>query len=186
MISKSAFGAVDGVPVHAYTVTTAAGTCARLIDFGARLVELQVPDRTGRLADVVLGFDDVEQYVETDTYFGATCGRYGNRITRGRFGFHGQQIQVDCNEGANHLHGGKDGFDHKIWKATFDPAGTTIRFETTSADGEMGFPGALTISSTYEFDGSQMRVTMECGTDAPDHREHDPPLVLQPDGRSVG
>jgi aldose 1-epimerase len=167
MISTSDFGVINGTPVHAYTVTTDGGIRARLIDFGARLVALHVPDRTGAMADVVLGFDDLAAYDATDTYFGATCGRYGNRIARGRFDLRGRDVQVDCNEGLNHLHGGSEGFDRKVWTAVFDPGGTTIRFETTSADGEMGFPGELAISSTYEFDGSQVRVTMECRTDAP-------------------
>ena len=167
MISRSSFGDVDGAPVHAYTVTTDAGMRARLIDFGARLVELHVPDRVGAFADIVLGFDDLSSYVTSDAYFGATCGRYGNRIARGRFDFQGREVQVDCNEGLNHQHGGRNGFDRKVWNAVFDPSGTTVRFETTSADGEMGFPGALEISATYEFDASQVRVTMECRTDAP-------------------
>jgi len=167
MISRSPFGEVDGVPVHAYTVTTDGGLRARLIDFGARLVELHVPDRAGTFADIVLGFDDLASYASSDAYFGATCGRYGNRIARGRFDFHGQSVQLDCNEGLNHQHGGRDGFDRKIWTAAFDPPGTTVRFLTTSADGEMGFPGALEASCTYEFDADQVRVTLECRTDAP-------------------
>lgn len=167
MIGRSLFGDVDGAPVHAYSVTTDAGIRAKLIDFGARLVELHVPDRVGTFADIVLGFDDLSNYVSSDAYFGATCGRYGNRIARGRFDFHGRQVQVDCNEGLNHQHGGRNGFDRKVWNAVFDPSGTTVRFETISADGEMGFPGALETSTTYEFDGSQVHVTMECRTDAP-------------------
>ncbi len=78
-----------------------------------------------------------------------------------------RQIQLDRNEGPNHQHGGREGFDRKVWTAVYDPAGTTIRFETTSADGEMGFPGALEISTTYEFEVDELRVTMECRTDAP-------------------
>lgn len=167
MIGRSPFGSVDGAPVHAYTVLTDAGIRARLIDFGARLVELHVPDRAGRLADIVLGFDDLASYASSDAYFGATCGRYGNRIARGRFDLHGRQVQVDRNEGVNHQHGGRNGFDRKIWHSAFEPEGTTIRFESTSADGEMGFPGALEMSATYEFDASEVRVTMECRTDAP-------------------
>ncbi len=167
MISRSLFGEVDGAPVHGYSVTTDGGIRARLIDFGARLVELQVPDRAGTFADVVLGFDAPSSYAASDAYFGATCGRYGNRIARGSFDFHGRQVQVDCNEGLNHLHGGRDGFDRKVWDAVFEPGSANIRFETTSADGDMGFPGALEISTTYEFDARQVRVTMDCRTDAP-------------------
>jgi aldose 1-epimerase len=167
MISRSLFGEVDGAPVHAYSVTTDGGIRATLIDFGARLVELHVPDRAGVFADIVLGFDDLPSYVASDAYFGATCGRYGNRIARGRFDLHGQPFQLDCNDGRNHQHGGTEGFDRKVWTASFDPAGTAVRFVTTSADGEMGYPGALEVSSTYEFGPSQVRVMMECRTDTP-------------------
>jgi aldose 1-epimerase len=167
MISRSPFGDIDGVPVHAYDVTTAGRLRARLIDFGARLVELHVPDRTGSLADIVLGFDDLSSYRSSDAYFGATCGRYGNRIARGRFDFHGRQIQLDRNEGRNHQHGGREGFDRKVWSAVFDPAGTTIRFEASSADGEMGYPGAVDVRATYEFGADEVRITMECRSDAP-------------------
>jgi aldose 1-epimerase len=167
MISRSPFGDIGQMPVHAYTVTTEGGLRARLIDFGARLVELHVPDRAGTFADIALGFDDLPAYVASDAYFGATCGRYGNRIARGRFDFHGREIQLDRNDGRNHEHGGREGFDRKVWTARFDPAGTTIRFEASSADGEMGFPGAVDVSATYEFDAAEVRVTMECRTDAP-------------------
>jgi aldose 1-epimerase len=167
MITQSVFGEAGGAPVHAYAVVTSGGLRAVLIDHGARLVELHVPDRAGDLADVVLGFDDLSSYLTSDAYFGATCGRYGNRIARGRFDLHGQTVQLDCNEGPNHQHGGSQGFDRKIWTADFDPEGTSIRFTTTSADGEMGFPGTLELATTYALDGSQVRITMEARTDAP-------------------
>jgi aldose 1-epimerase len=167
MITRSVFGELRGVPVHAFEVVTPSGIRAKLIDFGARLVELHVPDRSGALADIVLGLDDVSLYDASDAYLGATCGRYGNRIARGRFVLAGREVQVDCNEGRNHLHGGRDGFDRKVWKAVHDPAGTTLRFEAASADGEMGFPGTLQMSATYEFTDGQLRITMECRTDAP-------------------
>ncbi len=167
MISRSPFGDINGAPVRAYTVTTGGGLRARLVDFGARLVELYVPDRAGAFADIVLGFDDLSGFESSDAYFGATCGRYGNRIARGRFDFHGRQVQLDRNEGPNHQHGGREGFDRKIWTADFDPSGTAIRFEASSADGEMGFPGALDMSATYDFDVEGLRVTMECRTSAP-------------------
>ena len=167
MIDKKVFGELGGVPVHAYTVTTKGGLTATFIDFGARLVSLNVPDRHGAMADIVLGFDDLESYLTTDTFFGATCGRYGNRIAQGRFLLDGRDVQLDCNEGQNHLHGGHEGFDRKVWSAAYDPDGNRIEFSTTSLAGEMGFPGALTITSTYELGESQLRITMESDTDAP-------------------
>ena len=77
-----------------------------------------MPGRDGKMADIVLGFDDLASYVATNTYFGATCGRYGNRIGHGRFEIDGKPVQVDCNEGPNHLHGGRNGFDRKLWNAS--------------------------------------------------------------------
>jgi aldose 1-epimerase len=167
VIEKEPFGELDGTPVHRYAVTTTGGLSATFIDYGACLVSLHAPDREGVLADVVLGFDDLAGYLTTDTYCGATCGRYGNRIAGGRFVLDGAEVQLDRNEGDNHVHGGREGFDRKVWSASYQEDGTSIVFTTTSAAGEMGFPGALTISTTYEFDPARLRVTMEADTDAP-------------------
>ncbi len=98
---------------------------AKLISYGARLTEFHVPDRHGKTADIVLGFDKVEDYVATNTFFGATCGRYGNRIRNGAFNLNGALVNVGCNEGASYLHGGHKGFDRKIWQTTADKVGGT-------------------------------------------------------------
>ena len=166
MIREEAFGEIDGRAVRAFRLDGDAGITARLIDYGARLTELHVPGRDGQTADVVLGFDDVRSYVESPSYFGATVGRYGNRIARGQFTLLGRDHQVDRNEGRNHLHGGKDGWDRRIWDAGPGPGGTSITFRTTSADGEMGFPGACNVRTTYELAGSRLRITMEVVPDA--------------------
>jgi aldose 1-epimerase len=136
-----------------------AGISLRLTDYGARLVSLSVPGRDGQAADIVLGFDTAEAYAASPAYFGATVGRYGNRIARGTFSLLGREYPVDCNEGRNHLHGGRAGWDHRIWDAEPSEAGVTFR--TTSAPGEMGFPGGCEVSSTYQLRGRLLRIIME-------------------------
>ena len=166
MIIGEPFGEVDGRPVHAFRLDGGAGITARVTDYGARLTELHVPGRDGRTADIVLGFDDARSYAESPAYFGATVGRYGNRIARGRFTLLGTEHEVDCNEGRNHLHGGRHGWDSRTWDVGLGADGASITFRTTSADGEMGFPGACTVSSTYELAGTRLRITMEAVPDA--------------------
>ncbi len=157
----------DGRAVHRVTLTNRHGLLVRLINYGARLTELQVPDRHGSLADIVLGHDRLEQYVANTTYFGATCGRYANRIAEGRFTLDGQTVQLDINEGANHLHGGRDGFDRKLWDiAAHDSASVT--FTAHSADGEMGYPGACDLTTTYALtDANRLTITMQATTTRP-------------------
>lgn len=166
MIAQQDFGSVDGRPVKALTLTNRNGMRAKLITYGARLTELFVPDRSGDLADVVLGFDDIDSYVATDTFFGATCGRYGNRITNGRFVLDGQSIQIDVNEPPNHLHGGVQGFDRKIWDAEVDAAANRVTFTAVSDDGDMGFPGRAELRVTYTLgDDNTLVISMEAETD---------------------
>jgi aldose 1-epimerase len=124
-----------------------------------------VPDAEGRLVDVVLGFDDAAQYVSSPAYFGATVGRYANRIRRGQFRLNGVDYQVDCNEKSNHLHGGRDGWDRRIWSSEVHPDGLGVTFRTLSRDGEMGFPGSCDVSSSYRLEGRSLRLTMESTPD---------------------
>ena len=166
MIQDEPFGEIDGRSVRAFRLDGDAGVTARLIDFGARLTELHVPGRDGQTADIVLGFDEVQSYTKSASYFGATVGRYGNRIARGRFTLLGTEYQVDCNEKNNHLHGGRHGWDSRIWDAEAGADGTSVTFRTTSAHGEMGFPGACMVSSTYRLTGTRLRITMEVVPDA--------------------
>jgi len=159
------FGHLDGAPVP--EVVLAAGPLrARLIAYGARLVALEVPDREGALADVVLGFDGLEGYLASDAYMGATCGRVANRIAGGRFRLNGTEHQVDCNERGNHLHGGSEGFDRKLWQIE-DQTGASVTFTAESADGEMGYPGRCTMRATYRLSPTALSVVMEAQTDRP-------------------
>lgn len=160
------FGKYGGAAVHTVEISNSHALRARIITFGARLTDLWVPDRDGHTEDVVLGFDTLEEYAATDHYFGATCGRYGNRIARGQFQLGGKSFQLDCNEGPNHLHGGASGFDRKVW--TIEAiAPSKVTLTATSADGEMGFPGHCNMSVTYELtEQNQLLITMTALSDA--------------------
>ena len=122
-IDSFVFGTLDGVPVPGFVLGNACGMRAKVIAFGARLTEMHVPDRQGKPADVVLGFDNLPAYVQHKTYFGATCGRFSNRIAKGVFTLDGKDYHLGCNEGGvSHLHGGFVGFDHRVWSSAVDTA----------------------------------------------------------------
>lgn len=165
MLDEQPFGTVDGSPAKAFVIEGDEGVAIKVADYGARLIELHAPDAAGQPADIVLGFDDVADYVASPAYFGATVGRYANRIRRGQFRLNGMDVQVDCNEKANHLHGGREGWDSRLWSSEVHPDGQGITFRTFSADGEMGFPGACEISSSYRLQGRCLRLTMEATPD---------------------
>jgi aldose 1-epimerase len=159
------FGQINGQDVPLLTLQNG-NLIARVTPYGARLVQLWTPDRDGALADIVLGHDSVEEYRAATTYFGATCGRYANRIARGRFLLDGVLHQLDVNEAPNHLHGGREGFDRKLWDFR-EEAGAVV-FSTVSADGEMGFPGAVTAECRYELTADDhLRITMTARSTAP-------------------
>lgn len=158
------FGTLDGRVVEAVTLENG-GITARCITYGARLTQLWVPDAQGVLADVVLGFDDLQSYVQDDAYLGATCGQYANRIASGRCVLEGKAIQLDVNEGANHLHGGRAGFDRKIWKIAALGA-ASVTFDAVSEDGEMGFPGRSALSVCYRLTAEgALEIEMTADTD---------------------
>ncbi|KXV05841.1 galactose mutarotase [Caballeronia megalochromosomata] len=167
-ITRENFGSFEGKDVHAYTLINASGCKARLITFGARLVEMHAPDKQGRLADIVLGFDNLDRYITTDTYFGATCGRYGNRIREASFALDDQVIQVTGNEAGNHLHGGVRGFDKYVWEAYPNEEENSITFTHLSRSGDEGFPGELLLKAKYVLtDDNRLLITMSGITDAP-------------------
>lgn len=164
MATTEDYGTHEGQPVQAVTLHNANGLRARLVTFGARLTELHVPDRHGSLADIVLGCDSLADYAATATYFGATCGRYGNRIAGGQVTLDGKPVQLDRNEGPNHLHGGRAGFDRKVW-AVGALTDTAVTFTALSDDGEMGFPGACNLRATYALtDDNRLTITMQADT----------------------
>src|ERR1041385_4164146 len=108
----------DGSVAHLYTFRNAHGMVVKATDFGCIVTEILVPDRNGKSGDVVLGFDNLEQYLKGHPFFGAIAGRYANRIAKGKFSLDGKEYTLAANNGKNHLHGGKVGFDKKLWAAT--------------------------------------------------------------------
>ena len=117
-VQKSAFGTLpDGTAVDLFTLTNANGLVAKVTNYGTIITELHVPDRKGQLGDVVLGFDNLEQYLKGHPYFGCTVGRVANRIAKGQFTLDGKTYTLAVNNGPNHLHGGLKGFDKVVWKA---------------------------------------------------------------------
>jgi aldose 1-epimerase len=136
-----------------------------LTDAGARLLELWVPDRDGDRADVVLGRATLAEAAADPYYMGATAGRYANRVRRGGFALDGETQQLDVNEGRNHLHGGRHGFDVRNWTA--EPGEDEVVFRYVSEDGEQGYPGRLTACATYRLDGRALEITLSATTDRP-------------------
>lgn len=153
---RSPFGtAPGGTAVDLYTLANGSGAVVRIATFGATVVSLEVPDRGGRLDDVVLGFDTLDGYLRNPTaYFGCIAGRYANRIARGRFVLDGREHVLACNDGENHLHGGVRGFDKVVWKARPLEAsrGAGLELSYRSRDGEEGYPGNLDVTVTYALD----------------------------------
>lgn len=156
-VQQSSFGTLpDGKAVTLFTLTNAQGLVVKVADYGTIITELHVPDRSGKLGDVVLGFDNLAQYLKGHPYFGCTVGRVANRIARGQFALDGKTYQLAVNNGPNHLHGGLKGFDKVLWKAE-PQSGAAVKFSRTSADGEEGYPGQvqvtvlMTLSDKNEF-----------------------------------
>jgi aldose 1-epimerase len=166
MASTVTVGQLDGQDVGRITLVGDSGLRAEILTYGARLAELWVPDGTGALADIVLGFDALADWQNKGIYVGATCGRYSNRIAAGRFKLDGQTIQVDCNEGQQHLHGGRSGLDTKHWQVE-DLSDSQVTLVTTLPDGDMGYPGRMTARVTYRAEGLGLRIEMVAQTDAP-------------------
>lgn len=151
-VQKEPFGTTpDGAEITQYTVQNGTGMQVSLIDFGATVVNVDVPDRDGKLTNVNLRHPDLETYLVNAPYFGGICGRYSNRIANGKFSLDGAEYTLATNTGTDHLHGGKVGFNRKVWKSepeqTADAA--SVRFTYTSPDGEEGYPGALTVVVVY-------------------------------------
>ena len=165
-VTHTAFGKLpSGATAEVYTLHSPPVT-VRLTTFGARIVSIDTPDRTGKLGGIVLGYDKVEDYVaDTKTYFGVVPGRYANRIAKGRFTLDGHPYQLTLNDGPNTLHGGKDGFDRRNWSARVLPDG--VEFTLVSPDGDQGFPGTLTAHVTYTLTADTLRIHYQATTDKP-------------------
>lgn len=169
-IRLSSFGKTkEGEEIHRYALSNNQGMEASVITYGAALVSLRTPDRDGKLADVVLGYDTLEGYEQDKSYFGATIGRYGNRIARGQFTLDGVVFHLPTNDGPNCLHGGTRGFNQRVWTAADRSRADAQVLELmyTSPDGEEGFPGTLQVKITYtlSLDSNDLQIDYSATTD---------------------
>ncbi|MBQ6533750.1 MAG: galactose mutarotase, partial [Opitutales bacterium] len=170
-VKESDFGKTkDGVAVKEFTLKNKKGMCVKVITYGAIIRELWAPDRDGKMADVVLGFDNIEDYETKSPYFGAVVGRYGNRIGGAKFSIDGREYNLPKNNGEACLHGGNVGFDKKVWNAkssTTDDA-AVLTLTVLSPDGDQGFPGNLNATVIYTLNNrNELVVEYKATTDAP-------------------
>lgn len=160
----------DGTPITAITLKAGNGVSAVVLSYGATLQKLFAPDRAGKVADVVLGYDDLASYVDHPNYFGVTVGRYANRIADGKFALDGKTYQLPQNDGGNSLHGGGKGFDKAPWQIVSVKSGPTASavLRHVSPDGDSGYPGKLTATVTYTLDeAGNLGILFEASTDKP-------------------
>lgn len=161
--TKSTFGKLpDGRTVPAVTLSNGHGVSATVLAYGAILQSLIMPDAKGQKADVVLGYSNLQQYLDQPQYFGGTVGRFANRIAKGQFTLDGKQYQIPVNNGPNALHGGPKGFNAVLWTITKVTDGPTasVSLRYVSPDGDQGFPGTMTVDATYSLD-EQNHLTIE-------------------------
>ncbi len=163
-VTKSVFGSMpDGTKVEIYTLEEGA-LKARVMTYGARLVSLEVPDRSGKIADIVLGYESLVPYTtDAKSYFGSIVGRYGNRIAHATFTLDGKRYQLPANDGVNTLHGGLIGFDKLVWSGHEIPHG--VELTLVSKDGDQGFPGTLTARVRYTLEAHALRIEYFATTD---------------------
>ncbi|MCC6507598.1 MAG: galactose mutarotase [Pirellulaceae bacterium] len=170
-IETSDFGVTtDGQKVSLYTLTNSAGNVVQLTNYGAIITKVEVPDRSGKKANVMLGFPNLAGYLERHPYFGATVGRYANRIAGGKFQIDGKTYTLVTNNGPNHLHGGTVGFDMKVWQAETKQTADAlvVVFRTESADGEEGYPGRLQVMAEYTWtNANELTFAFTATTDKP-------------------
>ncbi|MEP7314008.1 MAG: aldose epimerase family protein [Pseudomonadota bacterium] len=146
----------DGTPIESVVLTNGRGVRARIITYGASLQSLEIPDREGDVADIALGFDQVAGYEAHPCYFGATIGRFANRVANARFSLDGRGYRLSRNDGSSSLHGGAGGFDRKVWRIVEVQGGSpaSVRLALTSPDGDQGYPGELEVEVIYSLDDS--------------------------------
>jgi aldose 1-epimerase len=169
-VSQRTFGVTpDGATIACYTLTNVHQLEADILSYGGTVLALRVPDRSGRLGDVVLGFQTLAPYLSDQPYVGALIGRYANRIAGGRFALNGVTYTLARNDGPNHLHGGPNGFHRQIWNAQERPsaAGPSLELTYLSRDGEEGYPGNLSVTVVYTLtDQNALQIDYAATTDA--------------------
>lgn len=152
-VSIGEFGTIEGKVVHLYSLRNARGATAKVISYGATLTDLWMPDRNGKLEDVVLGFDNLEAYRTKHPWFGATVGRVANRIARGKFTLDDREYSLEINDPPHSLHSGPNDFSRVVWQGEIvhERNGAAVRFSYDSPAGEQGFPGRLWVTVLYRF-----------------------------------
>ncbi|MCQ4207276.1 aldose epimerase family protein [Streptomyces longispororuber] len=165
---KELFGKLaDGTKIYRWSLQNG-GTRLKVLSYGGIVQSLELPDRHGRYANVSLGYDNIEAYVAGTTFFGATIGRYGNRIAKGQFTLDGTKYQLSVNDGVNSLHGGAKGFNTRVWDVEGFTSGSDVGLHLyyTSVDGEMGYPGTLRVKVTFTLTArGDWRIDYEATTD---------------------
>jgi aldose 1-epimerase len=167
-IMQTPYGKADGKDVWLFTLVNAHGLKAKITNYGATLTALETPDRNGKPADVVLGFDDLADYEQGTAFFGATVGRVANRIRNATFSLEGKQYHLAANDPPHHLHGGPRGFYKVVWDARSveTPAGPSLELTYVSKDGDEGYPGTVTARTTYTLtNADELKVEMQATTD---------------------
>jgi aldose 1-epimerase len=168
-VMREAYGQVAGQPIDIYTLRATSGLEARIMTYGAALVSLKTQDRDGQFSNVVLGFDSVEPYLAGVPYFGATVGRYANRIADATFKLEGKEYRLSKNDGPNSLHGGTEGFDKRVWKAeAMSREGSSVlRLTLVSPAGDQGYPGKLTVHVAYRLAQNSLEIDFDAKSTAP-------------------
>ena len=170
-VEVTKFGSMaDGTAIEQYTLKNAKGAIAKVITYGATLTELWVPDRTGKLGDVVIGFDQIQGYLSKAPWFGATVGRVANRIAKAKFTLDGKEYSLEVNDPPNSLHSGSKDLSHVAWKAEplHEKNGAAVRFTYDSPDGDEGFPGNLKVAVVYRLtDSNELQIEYTAKTDKP-------------------
>jgi len=168
-ITSAEFGKMpDGQSVLIYTLVNSNGLKAKITEYGAALVSLEVPDREGKLADVILGYSSLEGYLNGDPFYGKTVGRFANRIGKGKFTLEGKEYTLPLNDGPNQLHGGKKGYHSVLWKSEIIEKDSfpAVKFTYHSPDGEEGYPGNLDVEVIYTWnDENSLVIDYKATTD---------------------
>lgn len=170
-IEKSTMGQLaDGTRVDGYTLANGRGMRLAVMTYGATLIGVETPDRNGRCENITLHLGALDDYLAGHPFFGSTVGRFANRIAKGRFTLDGKEYRLATNDGTNHLHGGKKGFDKIVWQATplLRPDSAALELACTSPDGEEGYPGTLSVKVTYTLAAdNQFTIDYQATTDKP-------------------
>jgi aldose 1-epimerase len=168
--SRAPAGTANGAAVETITLSNGQGVSAKILTYGATLQSLSGPDKAGKTADVLLGYDDLKGYVEHPNYYGVTVGRYANRIAGGKFALDGKTYQLPLNDKVNSLHGGGKGFDKQVWTVLSMKSGpkASVVLGLTSPDGDAGYPGKLDVTVTYTLDeAGNLGIAFDAKTDKP-------------------